>query len=137
MSDQPKHIAAVGKLRTVEYAVRDDETMPAREYIDGLPKNVKERFLALFGHMAQNGEGRLTDVMFCRERGEIYTFKGKDNKIRLRLPCFKLGNRWIITHGFPKPGKSKWPEEQFKLANEIREEVLVRERKASCNTKGR
>lgn len=95
MSAKDDHIAAQGKLRTVEFAVRDDGTMPAKVYLDSLPKKVKEHLLAIFRHVAAEGESQATPAMFCRERGDIYTFKGKNNKIRLRFPCFKTGTRWI------------------------------------------
>jgi len=67
----------------------------------------------------------VSDKIFKHEREEISTFKLKFKKKLLRFPCFRIGNRWIVTHGFEKiPSKPAWPE--FARANQIREEVTSR-----------
>jgi hypothetical protein len=49
----------------------------------------------------------------------------------IRIPCFRIGNRWILTHGFWKEPRSEWPERHFAEANRIYQEVMARERQTT------
>ncbi len=144
MADKTTRIAATGRVRTVEYAVRLDGTLPARAFLfEELHKDDRNALLALFVHVANNGEmGVNNDRLVKQERPPFWTFKCNKCKRsndkgwkRIRLPFFRHGNRIIITHGFWKPPKAKWPEEQFTLAELIRQEFLKVE-EAEINKKG-
>jgi len=136
------HIVAEGARRTVEYAVRDDETMPAWGFIKSLEAREKAAVQAFLRHLADVGEeGIHNKKRFRRERDAIWAVKRRATKGKrgeskekrasslIRLPCFRDGNRWILTHGFWKPPKAKWPEAEFTLAFEIMNEQLSREAK--------
>ncbi len=70
------------------------------------------------------------DQVFKHERDSLWTFKRKSKHSdkggdgMIRIPCFRRDDRWILTHGFWKPPKSKWPEREFTIAEEIRLEFL-------------
>ena len=67
--------------------------------------------------------------MFCHERGDIWTFKHKNSEnSEFASRAFSCGeNRWVITHGFIKPPQSKWPEQEFTLAETVKLEVEQRD----------
>ena len=109
-----------GRFR-VEYAVDEEGKMPAKEFLDSLGPATKARFLASFSHFSHNGPQGMTDKMFCQEREDIHAFKCKEKKLRLRIPCFRHGDCWKLTHGFVKPPQSEWHEEEFTRANKIKE----------------
>jgi hypothetical protein len=127
MASADEHIAVRVGNRTVEYAVRSDGTMPAREFVESLPLKTQQRILASFFHVASTAGRGVSPRIFQHERDEIWTFKCKDQKRRIRLPCFRRLDRWIVTHGFIKPPRALWPEQQFALAFEIMHEVIARE----------
>ena len=133
--DDTCHIAFEGRKRTVEYAVRKDGTMPAKDFLASLDKRDRNNLRARFQHLADGGEQEMNnDQVFKAERPPFWAFKRdskhspKGGKGMIRIPCFRIGNRWILTHGFWKPPQSKWPEHAFTLAEEIRQEVLSREK---------
>ena len=127
MANQVDNLAVAGGERRVEYAVRSDgETMLAKAFLGTLPQKTQTDILAKFAHLAQSGETRISPAMFCHERGDIWTFKHKLKKQRIRFPCFRE-NRWVITHGFIKPPQSKWPEQEFTLAETVKLEVEQRD----------
>lgn len=118
-------VVVQGRQRIVEFAAFAGGH-PAQEFLDlSVEPKTKSHLLAVLRHMADEGERALSPQMFCHERDEIYTFKTKENKRRIRFPCFRIENRWIITHGFVKPGgESKWREQEFTRAHQIRAAVL-------------
>ena len=133
MASSDEHIAVRVGNRTVEYAVRSDGKMPAKEFVESLPPKTKQRILASFHHVASTAGRGVSPKIFQHERDELWTFKCKDQKRRIRLPCFRRGDRWIVTHGFIKPPRSKWPEQEFTLAFEIMREVIRREASLAKN----
>ena len=54
----------------------------------------------------------------------------------IRMPCFMVGERWILTHGFWKPPQPKWPEPEYTKAFTIIREVMDRERQTQQREKG-
>jgi hypothetical protein len=137
------NIVARGRIRTVEYAVRKDETVPAKEFFDSLDERDKAFLLVRFQILANEGErGISNEDIFKRERelpedigvhGHLWTFKKKTQKRpgggkgMMRIPCFLYQNRWLLTHGFWKPPQPKWPEVEFSKAFQIILEVVERE----------
>jgi hypothetical protein len=143
--DDDSNIVTRGRMRTVEYAVRKDGTVPAKTFFDLLDKRDKAYLLARFQILVNDGDhGIGNEGIFKREReypkdigiqGHLWAFKKKTykrpggGKGMIRIPCFLYQSRWILTHGFWKPPQSKWPEEQFTLAFQIIHEVIEREHK--------
>ncbi len=127
MANRDEHIAVRVGNWVVEYAIRQDGTMPAKDFVNSLDPSVKDRILAAFRHVAQTGGRGVPPQVFKHERDELWAFKCKHEKRRIRLPCFRRNNRWIVTHGFFKPPRSKWPEQEFTLAFLIRDDVVRRE----------
>ena len=116
--------------------------MPARDFLISLDKRDRDHLRARFQHLADGGEQEMNnDRVFKAERPPFWAFKrnskhspkGGDGMIR--MPCFRIGDRWILTHGFWKPPQSEWPEYEFTLAEEIRQEVLARERQLAKREK--
>jgi hypothetical protein len=141
--DDDIHIVTHGRIRIVEYAVRQDGSAPAKVFFDLLDKRDRAYFLARFQLLANDGErGICNEDVFKRERelpknigdGWLWAFKKKTHKRpgggkgMIRVPCFLYQNRWILTHGFWKPPQPKWPETEFSLAFQIIREVIQRER---------
>lgn len=120
----------------MEYAVRDDGTMPAKRFLETLPGPDRAFFLVRFQRLADVGERMMNNsAVFKHERENIWCFRRttksspEGGKGLIRFVCFRLANRWILTHGFWKPlNKSKWSEREFTLAFEIYNEVLKREK---------
>jgi hypothetical protein len=83
-----------------------------------------DKCLDLFLQMAQ--EGSVSKKRWKFEFDQLYAFRLEINNVQHRFPCFVDGNRWVITHGFPKPGAQnglgKWPPEEKKRATDIRRE---------------
>jgi len=123
-----KHIAVRGPKRVVEYAIYNGE-MPARKFLlEEVDSATRNHILAIFRHMAHDTERKMTDKMFCQERGPIHSFKSRQDRRQIRIPCFRHDNRWIVTHGFYKPG-SAWDEGEFTLATKIMNAVLSQQRR--------
>ena len=74
-------------------------------------------------------------AVFKKERPPFFAFKRKSRHSpkggegMIRIPCFRIDNRWVLTHGFSKEPQSEWPERHFAEANRIYEEVTARERR--------
>jgi hypothetical protein len=126
-------IVAEGRF-AVAYAVRNDGTVPAEAFFNGLSRGDQAYLLARFQHLAENGErGMHNRNVFRHERREIWGFKKTSNdapnggKGLIRIPCFREGSRWYLTHGFWKPLKDgRWRESDFDLAFAIMKEVVDR-----------
>jgi len=119
--------------------------MPAKEFFDRLDKRDQAWLLARFKALADQGDLAVTnESVFRRERkvpedikgtsGWLWAFKKKTRKRPgggkglIRIPCFMVRGRWILTHGFWKPPKAEWPESAYTEAFAIMREVLRRER---------
>jgi len=129
MAKQPitrqERIVSSGMWGTVEYATNARGELPAKEFLDGLDAEDLAKLYGLFQWMADSGQIR-NKSKFKHERGRIYTFKKNTNDCRMmRVPCFQIGNRWLLTHGFIKPGQDKWRPEYFTTAERIMNEYLV------------
>src|SRR4051812_15371928 len=108
MTTPDDHKAVPRKKRSVEYAIRNDGTCPAEEFILGLTPRLQTRLLALFDHMAREGETNISGKLFRNEEGEFHAFASESERGHVRLPCFQVHDRWIITHGFIK-NQRLWP----------------------------
>jgi len=68
MARPADNIAVSGRKGLVEYAVLDDGTMPAKDYIEGFSSDALTKILARFKHVADNGEINVSDKIFKHER---------------------------------------------------------------------
>jgi hypothetical protein len=86
--------------------------------------------MVLFQQMADYG--RLSWKRFKSEMRDLYAFRHEVRNLQIRFPCFQDGNRWLLTHGFVKPGAKRglgdWPEQEVKRAREIAAEYWHRKR---------
>jgi hypothetical protein len=127
-------VVAEGSACTVECVVRTSGDAPAREFLEeleGLTEKGKDRpdssacarFMVLFQQMANYGH--VSSKRFSKEMGDLYAFKHEVRNRQIRFPCFQDGSKWILTHGFFKPGARKklgqWPAAEIKRAQEMRE----------------
>ena len=146
-------IAARGRVRIVEYAVRKDGSVPAKVFFDSLNERDQAWLLVRFRMLADEGKrGISNEDVFRREReipedikgtgGWLWAFKKKTKKRPgggkglIRMPCFMVGERWILTHGLWKPPQPKWPEPEYTKAFTIIREVMDRERQTQQREKG-
>lgn len=113
-------IAATGLWGIVEYAVCENGSSPAKEHIESLETKDQLKIAALFQRMADSGKIENTEK-FTREKDSIWAFKS----FQFRFPCFQKGRSWVVTHGFRKK-RNKWPPEELKRAERIRDEHLSR-----------
>jgi hypothetical protein len=121
-ADRPD-VVVRGTARTIAYAVCSDGSMPAKEFVEGLDDSDQRKLDTLFRRLADTGK------IFNREQfklveGEIFEFK----RHQVRVGCFQIETRWLLTHGFVKK-RDKWPKAELERANRIRSEHLKREQK--------
>jgi hypothetical protein len=137
-------VAARGGACTVELAIRLGGDCPAQSFLDGDCEQLREggrnkpnstaraKFQVLFQQMANYGH--LSSPRFRKEMGKLFAFKHEVRNIQVRFPCFEDGGKWIVTHGFKKPGAQKkkgdWPQSEVKRAQEIMDEYFVRKKAA-------
>jgi hypothetical protein len=140
-------VATVARLRenvtkgawgTVDFAVLESGKIPAKEFFDE-EMSVAERasFLDVFQNMADFG---VVPSKRFHTMGKISAFR--DVKSQIRFPCFRDENRWILTHGFFKPGarnkkKGKWPTTEIVRAKGIHEEYLARKKLLEVPPRGK
>jgi hypothetical protein len=141
----PTELLAQGAWGSVEAVVLASGHCPALSFLETECELIREkgktqpeatahaRMNVLFQHMANYG--RLSAKRFKPERDQFMAFSHEVANVQVRFPCFRDGNRWVLTHGFRKPGAKKgrgtWPETEVRRANEIRAEYL--RRKATAN----
>lgn len=107
-----------GAQRTIEYAVRSNGSVPAREFIESLDQSEQARMLALFTRLGDSGKITHKE-QFKKLEGNIWEFK----RHQVRVLCFQEGGRWILTHGFPR---RQMRQSEIERAEKIREEHLKR-----------
>jgi hypothetical protein len=137
-------LAARGAAGTVEFAVLRAGKCPAQEFFELDCENIREggkdepettaraRFAFLFQQIANHGN--LSPKRFKKEMGDFFAFRHEVRNIQIRFPCFRDGTRWIVTHGFRKPGARRglgaWPKSEVDRAKEIRAQYLARQNEA-------
>jgi hypothetical protein len=130
-------IVAEGDWGTVECAVLASERVPAMLFLADLQDKIAARFMVLFDQLAKYG--RISPKRFKKEMGRLFAFRHELGKRQIRFPCFQDGNRWILTHGFIKPGAQKgqgdWPRSELDRAENIMGEYFER-KKATRNQRG-
>ncbi|MFH0983410.1 MAG: type II toxin-antitoxin system RelE/ParE family toxin [Planctomycetota bacterium] len=99
--------------------------MPAKLFIEDLDEPDQRKLDTLFRRMADTGK-IFNREQFKQVAGKIYEFK----RFQVRVGCFQVGNRWILTHGFIKKGE-QWPRSELERAERIMNEQLAREKRGS------
>jgi hypothetical protein len=141
--DRLTEVVATGNECSVECAIRLSGEIPAKAFLEGTLEEIREggkdkpqstataRFMVLFQNMADYG--RVQAKRFSSEMDGLYAFKHEVRKTQIRFPCFQDGNKWILTHGFLKPGAKKglgdWPSAEIDRAKEIRGEYFTLKKK--------
>jgi hypothetical protein len=127
-----------GRMR-IEFAVRDDKSMPAKEYLDSLNPSDRLNVVAYLQQLADSPDGMIHNQpkIFKRENETFFALKRRGLQgRRIRIVLFRHGRRWILTHGFDKPAQAKWNKREFTKATKIRNEHLTRERSKTKMTTG-
>jgi hypothetical protein len=116
-----------GKWGSVEYAVRANGSMEAKEWFAAQGVAVRMSFGVLFKRILQ--EGRITNELQCRQlRDTIWEFKRGAN----RLLFGQVGNRRLLTHHYKKGGQ-KCPPREIKRAQTIVDEHIEQEARQKKN----
>jgi len=133
-------VIATGRSCPVAFAVKESGSCPGREFFEGECEQIREggkhkpeatargRFAVLFQQMANYGN--VSPKRFKKEMGALFAFSHEVANTQIRFPCFQDGVKWIVTHGFCKPGAKKgrgqWPDSEVKRAEEIMAEYFRR-----------
>ena len=118
------HIAAKRSWGCVEYGCLEDGSSPAKEFVNGLADGDKAKLAHLFEKLAETGKIFNTQK-FRHEQGKIYSFKAG----QVRIACFRIARRWILTHGFNKK-QDRWPRSELERAENIMNRINTLEERA-------
>lgn len=128
-ADRPL-VVVRGTMRSIEYAVCANRSMPAKEFIEGLDEGDQRKLDVLFRKMAETGK-LFNKEQFKLVKEKIYEFK----RHQIRIGCFQVETSWVLTHGFKKK-TDRWPQNELKRAERIREEDLARRRAKRAGRQG-
>ena len=118
-------IVEEGSWGFVRYALRTDDSSPAKDFIEKLDERDQRSLATLFERMAEHGK-ITNEEKFKKLTGSIFEFK----KFQIRIGCFQVGRNWYLTHGFRKK-KDHWPPAELDRAEQIRREHMARLRDGS------
>ncbi len=108
--DADSNIVVRGNLRTIEYAICADGSMPAKEFVESLDKSEQRKLDTLFRRLASTGK-IFNKEQFKQVGGKIFGFK----RYQTRVGCFQIGMRWVLTHGFIKKD-NRWKKSEIERA---------------------
>lgn len=120
MAPESDRLVQHGDKCRVEYAVRSDGSMPAREWLLSQDVKVQASFGVLFKRLC--GEGRINnEEQFRRLSPHVWEFKRGGH----RLFCYWFGCRFLLTHRAKKAGgRGKCRPQDIELAQTIGEEHI-------------
>ena len=114
-------ILAKGPRATVEFAVRRNGQMEAKEWLDSQPERTLASFGVFFERLVQVGRIR-NETQFRNLQDDVWEFKRKIH----RLLCVRIGNRYMLTHRIKKAGGSgKCPAAEIAHAESIGQEHIA------------
>lgn len=119
--DVDSPVVVRGTMRTIEYATCSNGSKPAKEFVENLNDSDLRKLMTLFRRMADTGK-IFNREQFKQVEDKIFEFK----RFQIRVGCFQLEHRWLLTHGFIKKG-DRWPASELERAKRIREEHIERE----------
>lgn len=150
MAKDDNPIVVSGRMRVIEFAVFENQEMPARDFCDSLDRRDYDRLFALFVHIANHGETQISPGRFRAEarfprdiangNGRLWAFKDTTRrgpgggKGMFRIGCFRIDQRWILLDGFWKPPQRMWPETQIGIFMDRVREVLKLEKQHNKGT---
>ena len=110
-------VAYRGVRLKVVFAIRDDESIPARNFFDGLDRQWQARFLTLYTRLGDTG--RISNPeQFSKFGDDFWEFKA----FQVRMICYFLpGRRVVVTHGFAKK-KDAFDKREIRRAEAIKSE---------------
>ena len=118
-ADRPA-VVVRGTMRTIEYAICANGSMPAREFIEGLDDSDQRKLAVLLRRMAEHGSVPNRE-QFKHVQGKLFEFK----KHQIRVFCFRHGDSWILTNGYKKKEDRLRPA-KIRQAERIMGEHLAR-----------
>jgi Phage derived protein Gp49-like (DUF891) len=123
MDEPPQRpIVANGRCFTVAYAVCNDGSSPAKEFVDGCDKRDRAKLAFLIQNRAELGLNEWRNrEKFKPIGGPLFEFKS----FQIRILCFRDGATWVLTHGFVKK-KDDIPPAEIERARRIMREDLAR-----------
>jgi len=111
-------IAYRGSRFIIEFAIRADDSVPARDFFDQMDARWQARLLVLFKLLGDTGRINSKE-QFRKFAGDIFEFKAFQN----RMPCYyRPDKRVVITHGFIKKKEGAAPKQEVRRAEMIRDE---------------
>lgn len=112
-----------GNRFSVVCAVRLNGNSPAKDFLEELERLNKPKLRQIGVQFLKIGQfGHITSKEHYRhEQAEIWSLKSHQH----RLPCFRDGNDFVLTHGFVKK-KDKWLRADFETAVNIMREDKTR-----------
>ena len=120
------NIVATGSKGTVEYAILDNGTSEARDWLRNQTDAIKARFGVLFERLVEFGTIN-NDQQFRKLHGfeDVWEFKRNEH----RLFCVQQGRRWLLTHYYQKGHSKQHQSSSAARAETIAREHLARERR--------
>jgi hypothetical protein len=121
-----ENILCTGRKIRIEFAIRANGTMPAKEfYDDNLSESERRKLNPPIQRLADDGRVA-NEERFKKVEGtdELWEFKLH----QVRIPGFYLpGGRFVLTHGLRKK-KDRLSMSEIKIAQAIRNEHITREK---------
>ena len=114
-------VACRGQARRIVYAVTPAGS-PGLDFVNGLDARNKAKVVKLFQMLGDRGEIHNKEHFKPIEGTKFCEFKSH----QIRLPCYRDGLFWIITHGFIKKS-DKIAREEIHRAERIRDEDKARQ----------
>ena len=120
-----RQILCAGRKITIEFAVRSNGTIPAKEFYDNdLSEQERIKLKPPISRLADDGHVANKE-RFKKVEGTKELFEFKLHQVR--IPGFFLpGGRFVLTHGLRKK-QDKLPESEIDIAEAIRAEHIRRE----------
>jgi phage-related protein len=108
---------------------RDDGTSEFEDYFDSLPDKDAEKLLAVIGMVEDHGLIVASRMQWIKKLGsDLYELRSKQSSNIQRAIYFqKIGNEYLITHGFTKKSQ-KTPKSEIEHARAMRRRFLEGER---------
>lgn len=114
-------VAYRGIRFTIEYAIRNDGSVPAWDFFDAAQIRWQAQLIVLFKLLGDAGQIRNREKFRQLAEG-FYEFKA----FQIRMPCyFRSDKRVVITHGFTKK-KDAAPKSEIARATNIKLEYEER-----------
>lgn len=121
-----RQILCAGRRIAIEFAVRSNGTIPAKDFYDNdLSEEERAKLKPPFTRLADDGHVANKE-RFKKVEGTLELWEFKLHQVR--MPGFYLpGGRFVLTHGLRKK-QDKLPKSEIEAAHTIRAEHIKREK---------